>query len=66
MNEGKKWYHSKTIWFNAIVAATVAFTSAIGHPLSEELIASIVTIGNIILRLITAEPIVKDPAATGE
>jgi hypothetical protein len=58
--EGKKWYRSKTIWFNAVLAAAVAFATGIGHPIPEEVVAAIVTLGNIILRLITTAPIVKD------
>ena len=55
--EGKVWYKSKTIWFNALLGAVVAFTQAIGHPLGEDVIAAIVTIGNILLRIITTEPV---------
>jgi len=54
---GKVWYKSKTIWFNAVLGAVIAFTQAIGHPMGEEVIAAIVTIGNILLRVVTSAPV---------
>jgi hypothetical protein len=56
-NGGKVWYKSKTIWFNAVLGATVAFCLAIGYPLPEEVVAAIVTLGNIILRMLTTEAV---------
>ena len=55
--EGKKWYTSKTIWFNALLGGIVAFTEATGHPIPKDVLASIVTIGNVLLRLITKGPV---------
>lgn len=54
---GKVWYKSKTLWFNGLLAAAIAFTQAIGHPMGEELIASIVCLGNVLLRFLTKEPV---------
>jgi hypothetical protein len=56
-NGTKVWYRSKTIWFNAILGSAVAFCLAIGYPLPEEVVAAIVTLGNIILRMITTEAV---------
>ena len=57
--EPKKWYTSKTLWFNVGVAAgagaLTAFTGESEVPLS---IATVVgTIGNLILRLVTKQPV---------
>jgi len=55
--EGKVWYKSKTLWFNGLLAAAIAFTEAIGYPMSPELIGAITVFGNIILRFLTKEPV---------
>lgn len=57
-----KWYQSKTFWFNFITGA-LAIASELSQILSisqhPKLYISIITVGNIILRLFfTSKPIV--------
>jgi len=60
----KKWYTSKTIWFNVIstilgIVAELSNTFPVSdHP---KLWISIVAVGNIILRFLTTEPITSAP-----
>ena len=56
---GKKWYVSKTIDFNVIYLAVIGIlTKGLGIEIPAELVVSIQTIGNIILRkYFTTEPI---------
>lgn len=56
--EGKEWYKSKTIWFNAITGlitiATALQSSALAaDPKVQAGVALFITIGNAILRLRT-------------
>jgi len=48
---------SKTISFNALVPAIVVILGQFGVEVSTELAATIMSIGNIILRLVTKVPI---------
>lgn len=65
----KRWWQSKTIWFNAAVAAGVALESNLnilqGHiaPGLYVALASVVAGGNVALRLITTQPIGKPDAS---
>jgi len=52
----KKWYLSKTLWFNIIglvVAAAGEFTNAFPSGQVAKIAGFVLTIGNIILRLLT-------------
>jgi hypothetical protein len=54
----KKWWQSKTINFNAIFLAIIAIvTQGFGIDIPAEWIAAAQTFLNIILRLITKQPI---------
>jgi len=56
----KKWYESKTMWFNIIgliVAAAGEFTNAFPTGQVAKIAGFILTIGNIILRLLSTTPI---------
>lgn len=53
----KKWYKSKTINLNAAFIAIVSLLRALGIHLEPEVVAAIQTFGNIILRLVTDQPI---------
>ena len=61
MMENKSWFHSKTIWFNivsGIVTVAASFQSESGmSPQTASILASVVTVGNVILRFITEKPI---------
>ena len=52
----KKWYLSKTLWFNIIglvVAAAGEFTNAFPSGQVAKIAGFVLTIGNIILRLLS-------------
>ena len=56
----KKWYHSKTMWFNVvglIVAAAGEFSNAFPSGEVAKISGFILTIGNIVLRLVTSTTI---------
>ncbi len=54
---GKKWYRSKTLWVNVIALLALVFDEKLGVPLSQDdQIALLATI-NVILRLMTREPV---------
>lgn len=56
---GKEWYWSKTIWFNVIaLAGSVALAVGVGDARVAEVSAMVQGAVNIILRLVTTEPIV--------
>lgn len=60
----KKWYTSKTIWFNIITTALGIIAELSNtFPVSDhpKLWISIVAVGNIILRFLTTEPIAPPP-----
>lgn len=58
--ETKRWWQSKTVWFNAIgllVAAAAEFTNAFPSGQVAKIAGFVLTVGNIILRLISSAPI---------
>lgn len=66
MSNGKKWYMSKTEWFN-ILALVVAVASPLlaGYGYTGEVpvewavfVPALITLANMILRKVTKEPIV--------
>lgn len=61
----KSIFISKTFWFN-IIAMVVASTQAIMEQglLDWEILALIVTVGNVILRFITKQPVTVTGGAT--
>ena len=60
-NNAKKWYLSKTIWFN-LISAIAAILAYYGFELSPEEIGMIayflVIVGNLILRAVTKEAVI--------
>jgi hypothetical protein len=54
----KQWFQSKALWFNIITIA-IGFVEVISktYPISPEMLAIIMGVGNIILRFLTGEPI---------
>jgi len=54
---GKKWYKSKTLWVNAVALVSLLTSEKLGVPLSQEDQLAIRATINIVLRLITKEPI---------
>jgi hypothetical protein len=56
----KKWYESKTLWFNIlglIIAAAGELSTAFPSGQVAKISAFVLTIGNIILRLISTKSI---------
>jgi len=53
----KQLAKSKTINFNALIAAIAAASAALGYPLPPGYTEAALIIGNIILRLVTKEAI---------
>lgn len=52
----KKWYASKTVWVNALMLAGVVVQQASGENLLDESAqAAIITVVNLLLRVITKE-----------
>ena len=59
----KKWYHSKTLWTNAIGVIVILVSTALANEeMGQEIItaeASILAIINLILRMITKQGLEK-------
>lgn len=56
----KPWYTSKTLWFNIIglvVAAAAEFSNAFPNGQVAKIAGLVLTVGNIILRLLTTTAI---------
>lgn len=62
-NDGKKWYHSKTMWFNLVTGTSAIASNLIAEgglsPQMNSALATFVMIGNMVLRAITDQPIEK-------
>lgn len=62
---GKKWRFSKTLWFNALVAALSALEMSFGvlQPVLPgnvfAWLTMLLTVGNAVLRAITKEPLAR-------
>ena len=54
---GKKWYTSKTLWLNFLGVVVIVLQTQTGFVLSAELQTSVLAILNVVLRIITKEPI---------
>ncbi|MHC4213351.1 MAG: hypothetical protein ACYSWP_08270 [Planctomycetota bacterium] len=62
--ESKVWYKSKTMWFNGIVALLIVLQTILenqgvdaGSWLDPEIVTGITVIVNLILRMVTKQPI---------
>ena len=54
----KQWYFSKTLWINAIAAVAIITQGVTGNMyLDAELQVAILAVINLILRLVTGQPI---------
>ena len=51
------WYASKTLWVNTIAVAALFLQQKFGYALSPEAQVGILALINIVLRLITKQPI---------
>lgn len=61
MDNEKKWYASKTLWFNTLTMLGALFGAGgqLGHVLAPEEVAAGIGFGNIILRLFTDKGVVR-------
>lgn len=56
--ESKPWWQSKTLWVNAMSAVAVCVQALAGQPwFSPELQAAILAGVNVVLRLLTNQPV---------
>jgi len=60
--DGKKWYQSKTVWFNLLtglvgIATTLSESPFASDPKVKAGFLTFVAIGNLVLRNITSQPI---------
>lgn len=71
MQQAKKWYTSRTLWFNAlslvvIIASTLADPALVTNPQIVAGAGAVVTIANACLRLVTNSAIAGTPAAAAQ
>ena len=58
----KKWYQSKTLWVNVVTLAITIITTLITQNIiAPEIGAAVLGVANIILRLLTNQPITGSP-----
>lgn len=56
--KGKKWFLSKTLWFNIITIALGVVDVVSGvYVINPEYIALVNGVGNVLLRMVTSEPV---------
>ena len=56
---GKKWWKSKTLWFNVLVAAGTTPAGAANIHVDSPALATVVAAINVALRAITKQPITE-------
>jgi hypothetical protein len=54
---GKKWYRSKTLWANIMAVVVVLAQDYLGYTIDTEMAVQILGFVNVVLRLITTEPV---------
>lgn len=58
--EKKKWYLSKTVWFNALALTALMIQAVTGEPwLDVEVQGAVLVIVNLVLRIVTGKPLEK-------
>jgi|TARA_R100000049_G_C1935840_1_gene79698 hypothetical protein len=56
----KKWYHSRTLWLNTLIAVGVLIQAITGmNWLDAQLQGAIIVIANVILRLVTKQGLTR-------
>ncbi len=53
----KAWWRSKTLWINLVAGGALLAQSQFGFVISPEVQGAILTVINLVLRLITNEPV---------
>jgi len=61
---GKRYWESKTLWVNVIAFVAMLVQSQTGYAVSPEVEVGILGVVNIILRIVTKEPVSWDSAPT--
>jgi hypothetical protein len=62
----KAWWRSKTLWINLVAGAALLAQSQFGFIIDGEVQGAILAVVNLVLRLITKEPLgLKDAAGPG-
>jgi len=51
----KPWYKSKTLWFNVVSGAVMLASEAASLGIDPKISAAVITVGNLVLRLLTHE-----------
>jgi len=55
--QAKKWYQSKTLWTNLVAAAAIFVSGNFGVELSGEETGAVLVLVNLVLRLLTKQPL---------
>lgn len=55
---GKKWYESKTLWVNVIIAVVILIQTKYGFVIDPTMQALALSGINVVLRAVTKEPII--------
>lgn len=62
----KAWWRSKTLWVNLVAGGALLVQSRFGFVISPDAQAAILTVANLILRLITKDGVgLRDTSAPG-
>jgi len=62
---GKAWYESKTLWVNLIGVVAIVVQSTWGYVIGPEVQVALLSLINIILRLVTHKPITWSKSSSG-
>lgn len=59
--QGKRWFKSKALWFNIAAGVTTAVIAVVNqdNTVPTQVAVVVTAIGNLILRLLTKEPLTK-------
>jgi hypothetical protein len=55
----KKWIKSRTLWFNVITGALAIVNELQGKVIPTDVSLIVITLGNLILRVLTTKPLSK-------
>jgi hypothetical protein len=55
----KRFFKSKTLWFNIVSGAVVVADKLSGNVIPEDIATTVIIVGNTVLRLITKKAITK-------
>ena len=55
----KKWYLSKTLWFNGLTCLAIILKAKAGFEINPEEISAVLVTGNVMLRAFTKDQITQ-------